>query len=125
LPGISTLDGLAAVAAGVESSVVTFGALSAGQAVTVNGLSLTAGTSNISAEAVTTFFAAGTLPTGATAGGANNAAFTKAAGAGANVGKVVYTAAAAGVQADIVISTAGNTVGTAQATALENTRDAV
>lgn len=121
-PTAPTLVETSGVTAVTEESVVTFGALSAGQAVTVAGRTLTA-TGAVTAAEVTAFFAAGTVPSNGTASGALTG-FNAAAGTAVNTVKFTSSTASQAV-ADIVVSTAGNSVTSSLATNLNNTVTAV
>ncbi len=102
-PTVSTVQGIAAT---TESSVVTFSALTIGQSITVNGLTLVAGTGGVTAaNAAAYFFAPGvlTLPAGASAIGANDA--TKFAPSATSGSTVTFTSATANQSVtDIAIS---------------------
>ena len=89
-PTVVTTQGVVGV---TETNVVTFAALTAGQSVTVNGITLTAGTAGVTAGDAAIFFgSAGTVPTGASATGTQGAGFTVAAAA---TNDVTYTSATA------------------------------
>jgi hypothetical protein len=111
-PTVVTTEGVTAVAAVAESSVVTFGGLSAGQAVTVAGATVTATATMTAAEVTTAMLALS--PT----------SFNDAAVSGSTT-TLKYTTTGTGNVADIVISSAGNAATTARANAVTNTVSAV
>ena len=113
-PTVVTTQG---VTVSTETNVVTFGALTEGQSVTVNGLTLTAGTGGVASTAVAAFFAAGTVPGTGTASGTNNAAFTKAATGGGATSSVTYTSATAGADVTNVAISVGAVGGATAPTA--------
>ena len=116
---VSTTQGTSAV---TEVSDITFGALTAGQSLTVNGLTYTAGTAGTTAAETAAAFASisaaktaaemtSTVNTAAAAKGTYTGAwaagFTSAAASGAGVDHVVVTATGVGVKTD-VYSAAGS-----------------
>lgn len=120
----ATTQGVAAVAgvtATSETSTVAFGALSAGQSVTVGGQTLTASAA-LTAEQVATAFGSNTAPTGGAFSGSLTSAFTRAAAVGSSV---TFTASSTGNVTDLVVSTAGNTITADLLTNQNATRDAV
>lgn len=103
-PSVSTTDGDAAVPAQTEESVVTFGALTAGQTVTVAGTTLTASAA-LTANAVAAAFADAAnnqSGTGFTLSAASFAGYTVGAASGADL---TFTSSALGNVADITVST--------------------
>ncbi len=106
-PTVATTQGVAVVTAVNESSVVTFGQLTVGQTVTVNGKTLTA-TGTVSANDVAAFFGSvGTIPALGTASGTQGAGFTVGA---ASTNTVTYTSATAATNVtDVAISVGVNT----------------
>jgi hypothetical protein len=111
-PTVVTTQGVTAV---TETNVVTFGALTAGQSVTVNGITLTAGSAGVSAGDAAIFFgSAGTVPTGASATGTQGAGFTVGAAA---TNSVTYTSATAGAPVTNVAISVGAVGGATAPTA--------
>jgi hypothetical protein len=128
-PTVVTTQGVAAV---TETNVVTFGQLTAGQSVTVNGVTLTAGATTASAAAVALFFSGGATPDTASVTGTQGAGFVPtlittgsavtytSTTAHTNVTNVATSVGAVGgataPTAPTVVETAGKAVGTESST---------
>ena len=111
-PTVATTQGVTAV---TETNVVTFGGLTAGQSVTVNGITLTAGSTAVASTAVATFFgSAGTVPTGASVTGTQGTGFTVGAASGSTV---TYTSATASTNVTNVAVSVGAVGGATAPTA--------
>ncbi len=89
-----------------EISTVTFGALTAGQSVTFAGRTVTATDAMTGAQVAAGFATAATTVTNGVISG--TLAGTATVGTGANTAVVTQTAAAVGVQANLVVTTAGS-----------------
>jgi S-layer protein len=121
---VTKVDAIAAVAGSRETAVVTFPAMTAGESVTVNGLTFTASKTLTSLEVASAF---ANLASGTTIGSApassgiysnafsGVAGATGAASAVSDIGRVTYTASSAGNPNDIQVSdtaAAGNVAAT-------------
>lgn len=84
-PAVTRVQGNAGSAAVTESSVITFGALTAGQSYTVAGRTVTAGASGASATDVAAAFSSGTGAAGVTTVTGTLTNFTAGAAAGTDV----------------------------------------
>lgn len=121
---IRNLNGTAATAAVKETATVTFSALTPGQALTVAGLTFTAGAAGATATQVATAFSGG-VAIASNAGGAVGSVLsgtiaTYGAAAGGAVNQTVFTQAAAGSNITDLVAT-----GTATASAPQVSRIAL